>query len=97
MITKQSIFEHIGGYAVITELIDKTFSVLDANMDAFIPSYSPENDNPEEAMKIEIASKIIKVIRSAFNVMSVMAKNNEGRVYKRIVKTVFNYKYFNLG
>jgi inositol 1,4,5-triphosphate receptor type 3 len=95
-LTKQSIFEHIGGYAVISELLDKAFGVLDANMEAFIPG-NVSSESPEEGAKVEIASRIIKVMRSAFNIMSVMAKNNEGRVYKRMVKTVFNYRYFNLG
>jgi hypothetical protein len=43
LITKQSIFEHIGGYAVITELIDKAFGVVDANLELFILGDSQED------------------------------------------------------
>ena len=94
---KQSIFEHIGGYAVINELIDKAFAVLDAGLEDFIPSSELADAAGEEKGKVAIASKILKVIRSCFNVLSVMARGNEPRVYRRVAKTIFNYTHFNLG
>jgi hypothetical protein len=35
MLLKQEIFQHIGGYWLVIELLDKAFNVVDANMLTF--------------------------------------------------------------